>query len=382
MGLENEAAQSGIRGTSPDSSGTPEFWFLSSPRPTITVGLAERAEKEGWDGMLLTDANSRSCDPYIMLGLASLSTNRLQLGTGVTNPVSRHPAVTASCIATIQALSDGRAVLGIGRGDSSLANLGMAPAPPQLFARCLKQLQTYLKGETISLKDLVDPSRELASLGSLHLASAPSTSQLEWLPSSTVRKVPVDVSATGPRMISIGANLAERVTLAVGAEPKRISWAISSARKSIERKTTQEASPSLGAYINVVVHPNSKQARRLVASSVALFARFSVMHGRPQGPFSKQDLEVLGGIRSSYEMTSHGKPDSAQVRMLTDDFIDRFAIAGDPAYCRDRLQELAAIGIDRFVLLGGVPGGVLFGHQEEADEAAQRFVKDVLPHFR
>src|SRR5438309_11735540 len=81
---------------------------------------------------------------------AARVTERLKLATGVTNPVTRHPAVTASAIGTIQMQSGGRAVLGIGRGDSSLGAIGLAPAPVPAFADYLEKLQSYLRGEEVS----------------------------------------------------------------------------------------------------------------------------------------------------------------------------------------------------------------------------------------
>src|SRR4029434_1829249 len=100
---------------------------------------------------------------------------------GVTNPVTRHPAVTAAAIATVQVLSGGRAVLGIGRGDSALFHLGQAPAPVDLFARYLERLQGYLSGDVV------------------YLDGAPS--RIEWLAGSRRPKAPVDVAATGLRVL-------------------------------------------------------------------------------------------------------------------------------------------------------------------------------------
>ena len=100
-----------------------ELWTPSVPVPQLASVLAERAEAAGWDGMVFVDSQHLVGDTYVGLALAAEHTTRLQLGTGVTNPYTRHPAVTASAIATVQEISGGRAVLGIGRGDSSLAYL-------------------------------------------------------------------------------------------------------------------------------------------------------------------------------------------------------------------------------------------------------------------
>ena len=79
------------------------------------------------DGFAVVDSQNLSGDSYVALAMAARDTKKIKLGTGVTNPLTRHPAATASAIASIQLISDGRAVLGIGRGDSSLAHIGRAP---------------------------------------------------------------------------------------------------------------------------------------------------------------------------------------------------------------------------------------------------------------
>ena len=194
-----------------------------------------------------------------MLSLAAQVTSTLQLGTGVTNPWTRHPAVTASAIATVQAESRGRAVLGMGRGDSSLSHLGLAPAPVETFGRFLEDLQGYLSGDDVAL----DPSGTIDRLG---LAATPATSKLHWL-DQALPKVPVDVAASGPRVIALGAVLGDRVTFAVGAVPERVAWALETAAARSEAGL-DPASPSFGAYVNCVVHddPASRRSSERAAS--------------------------------------------------------------------------------------------------------------------
>ena len=104
-----------------------EVWTIAAGYKTLwdPVITAEQAESEGWDGLVATDSQSRRGDPYIALALAAKSSTRLLLATGVTNPVTRHPVITANCAATVQEISGGRMVLGIGRGDSALAYSGL-----------------------------------------------------------------------------------------------------------------------------------------------------------------------------------------------------------------------------------------------------------------
>src|SRR5439155_25537997 len=83
------------------------------------------------------------------LMLAARDTERIELGTGVTNPGTRDAAVTASAALALQVESDGRAVCGIGRGDSSLGKIGRSPVPVDEFERYVERLQGYLRGDAV-----------------------------------------------------------------------------------------------------------------------------------------------------------------------------------------------------------------------------------------
>src|SRR3569832_2928648 len=118
-----------------------EIWTLGIGLPKMAARHAAAAEKAGFDGFGVVDSQNLAGDCYVALAMAAAAASRIKLGTAVTNPLTRHAAVTASAIATVQAESGGRAVLGIGRGDSALAHLGLAPAPVAVFERYLAQLQ-------------------------------------------------------------------------------------------------------------------------------------------------------------------------------------------------------------------------------------------------
>jgi len=103
--------------------------------PGYAAARVRRVEAEGWTGMGIVDSQCLSGDPYVAAALAGAATSRLKLATAVTNTATRHPAVAATAAASVQAEIGGRFVLGIGRGDSALAYIGLAPAPPAQFAR-------------------------------------------------------------------------------------------------------------------------------------------------------------------------------------------------------------------------------------------------------
>jgi 5,10-methylenetetrahydromethanopterin reductase len=347
-----------------------ELWTSGVGLPRSTVRQARQAEDEGWAGLGLVDSQNLAGDPYVELAMAAGATERLQLATAVTNPVTRHPAVMATAIATVQAESGGRAVLGIGRGDSSLAHLGLAPAPVPVFERYLERLQGYLRGEELAFED-VDDESGLRSADTLGMAGAPTGSRLRWLRGDQP-KVPVDVAATGPKVITVAARLADRITFAVGASVERLRWAMAQA-------TAAGASlDDAGAYVPLVVHPDLATARRLVSGAVGSYARVSVMHGRVAGPVDDAQRERLEAVHAAYDMRSHFTQGSPQSKELDDDVIDTFAIAGPAGYCIDRLQELAALGLRRVFVMGAGLGL----DRDEAQAARRRFVDDVLPRVR
>jgi 5,10-methylenetetrahydromethanopterin reductase len=226
-----------------------EIWATGAGIPGLAARRAAAAERAGYDGLALVDSQNLAGDCYVGLALAAKATTRLRLATGVTNPVTRHPAATAAAIAAVHAESEGRAVLGIGRGDSALAHLGYAPASPATFEHTLARIQGYLRGEEV-------PFEADANLAGLGLADAPKASRLHWL-SPNLAKVPVDVAATGPKTIAIAARHAERITFAVGADPERLRWAIETAHAARREAGLAPASLSLGAWLNVVVHDDA-----------------------------------------------------------------------------------------------------------------------------
>jgi 5,10-methylenetetrahydromethanopterin reductase len=325
-----------------------EFWTLSAAMAGSAGAQAATAERDGWDGMLLPDAQSLMSDVYVSLTAAAIATRTLKLGTGVTNPFTRHPAVAASAIVALQELSQGRAVLGIGRGDNSLAHLGLAPASPKLFEGYLTKLQGYLRGEPVRFDE--NDRAGMHSVDRLPSAGAPEHSTLRWL-NPSLPKVPVDVAATGPKVIRLAAVLADRLTFALGADPERLQWAVATARDARERAGLDPASLTFGAYLNVAPHPDPDVAVKLAAIGVTTFSRFSAMHGKVNSPMRSDDTAEVERLVSTYDLGHHGDPSADHRTAVSDEYISRFGIAGPVEHCILRLREIQQLGIDRVVLL-------------------------------
>jgi len=369
--LKPRAATGGV-----DGEADVQLWTTTVASARSARRMAQEIEAAGWDGMLVVDSQNLSGDPYVTLALAATVTTRIGLGTGVTNSATRHAAVTASSITSVNRLANGRAVLGIGRGDSALAHLGRAPARLAQFERYLRQLQTYLRGEAVSFAEIDMPFDVAPPMSGLHLHDAPPASRIAWIADGA--KVPVEVAASGPKVIAMAALHAERVMFTLGADVDRLAWGIELARKTRRAAGLDPDAIACGAYINLGCHHDIAAARNLVRGGLTTFARFSVMHGRASGPVEARDQAVLEALRSNYDMRAHTRADSRQAATLTDDFIDRFAIVGSPERCIDRLRSLAALGLDKVAISGGTRGAAA----EDVETSRRLFADQVLPAMR
>ena len=353
---------------------TVEFWTsgrgrATSPDPHVfdAAKQAVRAEELGYDGITYVDSQNLASDCYIAMAVAAHATTRLKLGTGVTNSYTRHPAVTATAIATIQAESQGRAYLGIGRGDSALAHLGLAPHSVPKFERYLEQLQGYLRGDEVAFGE--------SDVDALGLADTPEASQIRWI-GGWYDKVPVDVAATGPRVIAAAARHADQVSLAVGADPERIKWGMNVARQARE-DAGLNPDISFGAYIPTVVHDDPEVALSIGSAGLSLFARFSNMYGEIVGPVSDTQRDVLTKIHDSYDMHHHAQAGSAQSAQVTQEFASTFGVFGSADYAVQRLGELIELGVERFLI-----AGTTLDPNHPYSECSERLVSEVIPQLR
>jgi 5,10-methylenetetrahydromethanopterin reductase len=353
-----------------------EFWQTNNPAKQWQPNAAQLVEADGWTGQVFMDSQSLTADPYVVMGNWAANSERLKLATYVTNPLTRHPAVTAAAAATLQAISGGRAVLGIGRGDSALAYLGYAPVGLAAFNRVLTDLQTLLNGGEVAFHVTAG---DAPSLDSLSLGDKPTASRLQWLPEG-MTKVPMDVAATGPKVIRMAAAVAERLTVSVGAMPARVSWALDQARAARVEQGLGADGIAFGAHIVVICHPDRDVVRQYAETFVTPLARFQVIQRDAAGPKSAEDDRNFEAIRNGYDMTKHAQRDTDHGKVvggaIDEAFINRFAVTGTPDECTARLLALVELGIERFICVG--PGI----HPEAAAPNRTLFASEVIPQVR
>jgi 5,10-methylenetetrahydromethanopterin reductase len=334
-----------------------ELWTIRIPETGTVEAQSERAEAAGWDGIAFTDSQNLIGDPFVAMALGAKVTNRLRFATAVTNVATRHPAALATVAATVQEESGGRVVLGVGRGDTALFHLGRRPQPIAGFFERVNELHTYLGGGTVDCAGF--PSR------------------LRWLERAKQPRVPVDIAASGPKVIAFAATTVERVTFAIGADAERMAWGLAHARDAM-RESGRENDVSFGAYVTVGCHPDRAVAREMIRGAVAAFAHFSAMPGSTGAGLADRDRAIVAEVGDRYDSNLHLVNTAPHTAGLDADFVDRFAIVGDPQECVRRLCDLAALGLERFVITG-----VSFGADPTQARLADRLVREeVLPALR
>jgi 5,10-methylenetetrahydromethanopterin reductase len=356
---------------------TVEFWRAmdgglrtSHTRPADVAAFSREAEADGWDGLGMADSQCLYGESYVRITAAAIATERIALSFTCSNPVTRHPSIAASAIAAVNELAPGRIRFGIGRGDSAIGQIGGAPASVNTLERYTAVVRRYLHGEEV-LHEAIAAWRITADVTSLDVGHTPPYSQLKWI-DPALPTVPVDVFASGPRVLGVAGRVADRVVVSAGADVERIRWAIQQARSARADAGLDPTSLEVMALFQVGVSDDLARARDRVADLVAATGRFMSLNGRVDGPTSASSHEVLTNIGRNYDMTRHATRGD-HVQTLTDEFIDSFAVIGPPTRCVERILEIVELGVTSFMIGPSLVRG---------DDGYDELVDDVLPAVR
>ena len=313
-------------------------------------------EAQGFDVALYPDSQNLFPEAFARMAFAVSRTSRIRLAPSVINPVTRHPAIAAAAAAAVHRESGGRAILGVGRGDSALAYVGEPfPAPLDRFARYVADVRGYLRGEAVDCAGV--------------------ESRLRWAPGE-LPPVPVDVACSGERVIRTAVRLADRVSFSVGAAPERLEWALGVARDELDRCGRDAGEVSFGAFLCVGVHADRDSARAVVQAAVATHAAFATL-GRPSlvpvgGEHGGLDGEALAALARASKVAG------GAFAGLPQEFVDWFAVTGPPDEVADRLRAIAALGLSHVYLVSHAPAT----DPRLAAECRAALVDEVIPQLR
>ncbi len=125
---------------------------LPDPPASRLVELMKLGEDNGFEIGWTYDSHVLWQESFVLLTMAVQATSRMKFGHLVTNPGTREPTVLASLYATMHDISDGRMVMGIGRGDSARRYIGQQPVKVAEFERRLRMLKPFMNGEEVPVE--------------------------------------------------------------------------------------------------------------------------------------------------------------------------------------------------------------------------------------
>ena len=317
---------------------TARLGLLCLPRSVASaVADARLAEDVGFAMVGVADSQSVFREMYATMALCAQATRRVRIGPSVTNPITRHPAVAASGIATIDEIAPGRAFFGIGSGDSAILNLAERPST-------LADMRAYL--ETV---------RALHTKGEATWRGRPV--RLTWVE----RAIPLYLSAEGPRTLELAGEIADGVIVNVGLEPSLVRDAVAHVHAGARRAGRDPATIDLWTLVraNVTddVAAGVDEIKMELASNAHHVFRFTLEGKHVPGELADAIHRVQKGYQPAAHEALGPSPNAALLDRepaLRAYLAERFGAVGPATVVAEKLGKVVEAGITGLLVTGFV----------------------------
>jgi 5,10-methylenetetrahydromethanopterin reductase len=308
------------------------------------IHLAKVSEEVGFSHIWVGDSHLIWREAYVNMTAMLLNTSKVKFGTGVTNPLTRHPSVLASAYATLEEYAPGRMIVGIGLGDSSVETMGMKPSTLANFEKSLQQMRELFVGKEAELPT-----------GKIHLLHP------------CKRELPIYVAASGPRMLELSGRIADGIIVLVGVADDYIAHAREKIAAGATAAGRQLTDIKLVLWVPCAVS-ESASAKDAVKAHVARV----VAHPLPY-VLDPNEQKVLEEIRKTYDYYHHMDQQANHAEVIPDWLVDKFAIAGTVDQCRAQIERIKKSGIQQIAIIPySAPGG-------SREETIRGFAKAMSP---
>ena len=332
--------------------------ILPAREPARLAELAVLAEDAGYDDFWLADERFFR-EVYACLALCAGRTQRIRLGPCVTDPYSRHPALTAMAIATLDEISEGRALLGIGAGVSGFRELGVDAARSAVAIReGIELIRALLAGKTVTLK-----GRALSFTdGRLDFAAVRAD-------------LPIFVASQRAAGCRVAGRVADGAIMQGALAEPLVRFLRDTVHGAAREVGREPAKVELVARLNVCVHDDRRAARDVMRPTIVR----SLSAQRPDFfTFVTAGLTLPAQLRErvlALPYTHDPAPLQAVAPLVPDAFVDACTLTGPPEVIASELVRLARGGIGEVVIYPlSVDGRV--------ETTIERFQSDVMPRVR
>jgi len=295
--------------------------FLGESTTENMLSHVRLAEEVGFESVWMSETRFVR-DAFTTLGAFSQVTSKIGLATAVVNPYTRNPALIAVSLATLDHLSNGRVIFGIGAGSTSiLARQGItAHEPLKAVKDAIEIVGRLLAGETVSYRG------PLGNLDNVKLDVK-----------SFRTRMPVYVGATGPRMLRLTGQVADGVLLNSPTSPEYIQRASNIVLRAAESEARDAKAVDIAACIECAVSEDSKEAKDLVRPIIATYLAYFPAIAKESGV----EPNLLQEIRS----TVLAKGVDAALPLISDEIVDCLSAAGTEEEYLSRLDEYMKAGV-------------------------------------
>jgi 5,10-methylenetetrahydromethanopterin reductase len=289
-----------------------------APAP-VAVASARAAEEAGFHEVWLPEDYCER-GVFAIAGAVAALTDRIQIGIGVINPWTRHPVLTAMETAGLDELAEGRLVLGMGASNERWMTTWLGIAFDKPITRTRESVE--------AIRDLLAGKTVQRGVGGYPINTALSFQAQR-------PDVPIYLGAKGRRALAVAGQCADGVLLSVMSSPDYIAWA---------REQFQAPGKPVSVYVVFACGDDADAVRRRVRPTVA---KYLGIHG-------DHDITRVAGLEPElcHEFRTRMLRGESAVELVTDDVLDRFAIAGTPDQCVEGLARVHAGGADTLVLVG------------------------------
>jgi 5,10-methylenetetrahydromethanopterin reductase len=320
------------------------------------VDCAARAESQGLDSLWVPDSQMIHRDVYECMALCAAKTERIRLGTGVTNPVTRDVTVSACAINTLNEISNGRALFGLGTGDSSVRRIGVPPMSTSKLTSYVKTLRDLCDGKAILL-----PNGENVSMRWSH------------------RKVSIYLAATGEKMLELAGKIGDGVIINVGTGDAALKQALENLRNG-QNSRTLSRDPVISDLSFVCLAENRNDAIRAAKPYVLwyyrnarrLFEINSISLARLDSEFEQIDQKY---VAQDHIHTDDWTAALSESSSISDEMVDKFVIAGTPEDCVRKLKQKETFGVELFIARHT-------GDETDWQDFFASYCENVLPNLR
>jgi probable F420-dependent oxidoreductase len=324
---------------------------LPDPPYTRFVELMQLAEQHGFEYGWTYDSHLLWQEPYPFLTAAALATETIKLGLCVTNPGTREPTVTASASATLQDISHGRMVVGIGRGDSARRTIGYEPVPMAEFERACQMIKGLMNGRTVAWNE-----KELA---------------LPW--AGEQPEIPLYVAGYGPKALAVAGRQADGVIIQL-ADPDIIEWVMGQARAAAVEADRDPAALEAIVCAPCVIGGDLAAARDQVRWFPAMVSNhvFDLLQ-RYDRSLLPERLTAYLDRREFYDYSEHSRMGAKHGEFVDDETCDRFCILGSVDDHIEKLRELESIGVTQWNI---------YLMTERPEETLELYGREIIPRLR